>query len=63
VSSRTFTHAVAHDLAATSGFSLLCGRYEGIDQRAIDLVVGDEVWGGGVVVLLRSWRPAGVPPY
>ena len=49
-SGRTFTHAVAHDLAATSGFSLLCGRYEGIDQRAIDLVVDDELSVGDFVL-------------
>ena len=42
-SGRPFTQAVAHELAALAGFSLLCGRYEGIDQRALDLVVDDEV--------------------
>jgi tRNA (guanine37-N1)-methyltransferase len=42
-SGRVFTHAVAVELAALEGFSLLCGRYEGIDQRAIDLAVDDEV--------------------
>lgn len=49
-SGRSFTHTVAHELAATSGFSLLCGRYEGIDQRAIDLVVDDELSVGDFVL-------------
>lgn len=49
-SGRSFTHAVARDLAATAGFSLLCGRYEGFDQRALDLVVDDELSVGDFVL-------------
>ena len=30
---RPFSQAVARELAATTGFTLLCGRYEGIDER------------------------------
>ena len=51
---RPFTQAVATELAALpGGFSLLCGRYEGVDQRVSDhlvdgeLSVGDFVLAGG----------------
>ena len=52
---RRFDQALAHELASTTGFSLLCGRYEGIDQRVHDhlvdgeLSVGDVVLAGGEV--------------
>jgi len=49
-SGRAFSHAVAVELAALEGFSLLCGRYEGIDQRALDLVVDDEISLGDFVL-------------
>jgi tRNA (guanine37-N1)-methyltransferase len=48
-----FDHARAAALAAGDGFSLLCGRYEGVDQRVADhlcdgeLSVGDFVLAGG----------------
>jgi tRNA (guanine37-N1)-methyltransferase len=50
---RPFDHEVATELAAGDGFSLLCGRYEGVDQRVADhlcdgeLSVGDFVLAGG----------------
>jgi tRNA (guanine37-N1)-methyltransferase len=50
---RRFDHAVATELAAGDGFSLLCGRYEGVDQRVADhlcdgeLSIGDFVLAGG----------------
>jgi tRNA (guanine37-N1)-methyltransferase len=50
---RRFDQAVAGELAAGDGFSLLCGRYEGVDQRVADhlcdgeLAVGDYVLAGG----------------
>src|SRR3954447_10667597 len=50
---RRFTQDVARQLAAGDGFSLLCGRYEGVDQRVADhlvdgeLSVGDFVLAGG----------------
>jgi tRNA (guanine37-N1)-methyltransferase len=50
---RRFTQPVARELAAGSGFSLVCGRYEGVDQRVADhlcdgeLSVGDYVLAGG----------------
>ncbi len=49
-SGRPFTHAVARELARLEGFSLLCGRYEGIDQRALDLAVDDEISLGDFVL-------------
>jgi tRNA (guanine37-N1)-methyltransferase len=50
-----FDHRRAAALAATPGFSLLCGRYEGVDQRVADhladgeLSIGDYVTAGGEV--------------
>ncbi len=44
---------MARELAAGPGFSLICGRYEGVDQRVADhlcdgeLSVGDFVLAGG----------------
>ena len=49
-SGRAFTHLVAKELSTLVGFSLLCGRYEGIDQRALDLAVDDEVSIGDFVL-------------
>ena len=49
-SGRPFTQADAQRLAAGPGFSLLCGRYEGVDQRVIDELVDEEVCVGDAVV-------------
>jgi tRNA (guanine37-N1)-methyltransferase len=49
-SGRRFNQSDAAHLAGLSGFSLLCGRYEGIDQRALDLVVDDELSVGDFVL-------------
>jgi tRNA (guanine37-N1)-methyltransferase len=55
---RRFDQALAAELAAGSGFSLLCGRYEGVDQRVADhlcdgeLSVGDYVLAGGETAAL-----------
>ena len=52
---RRFDQAVAVELAAGGGFSLLCGRYEGVDHRVrehlvdAELSVGDVVLNGGEV--------------
>ena len=45
-----FTHEVAARLAGTAGFTLLCGRYEGFDQRILDTVVDEEVSVGDFVL-------------
>ena len=49
-SGRPFTQAVARELAALDGFTLLCGRYEGFDQRILDTVVDDEISLGDFVL-------------
>lgn len=47
---RTFSQSVAQELATTDGFSLLCGRYEGFDQRISDHLVDDELSIGDYVL-------------
>lgn len=47
---RRFDQSMAHELAAGGGFSLLCGRYEGIDQRVREHLVDDELSVGDVVL-------------
>jgi tRNA (guanine37-N1)-methyltransferase len=49
-SGRTFTHDVARELSRLEGFTLLCGRYEGFDQRVLDLVANDEISVGDFVL-------------
>jgi tRNA (guanine37-N1)-methyltransferase len=47
---RRFDQAWARDLAGGSGFSLLCGRYEGIDERVREHLCDDELSIGDVVL-------------
>lgn len=47
---RPFDQRRAEELAALDGFSLLCGRYEGIDQRVRDHLVDDEISLGDYVL-------------
>ena len=55
---RRFDQAWARELAAGGGLSLLCGRYEGVDDRVRsdlcdgELSIGDYVLGGGEVAAL-----------
>jgi tRNA (guanine37-N1)-methyltransferase len=55
---RRFDQALAQELAKGPGFSLLCGRYEGVDQRVADhlcdgeLSIGDYVLAGGEAAAL-----------
>lgn len=55
---RRMDQALVAELAAGEGFSLLCGRYEGVDQRVRDhlcdgeLSVGDLVLAGGEAAAL-----------
>src|SRR6476620_15583 len=57
-SGRRFDQRVAEELAAGPGFSLICGRYEGVDQRVADhlcdgeLSVGEYVLAGGEAAAL-----------
>lgn len=47
---RRFDQAMAAELARSGGFSLLCGRYEGVDQRVRDHLVDGEVSVGDFVL-------------
>jgi tRNA (guanine37-N1)-methyltransferase len=55
---RTFDQGVARELAGGPGFSLLCGRYEGVDERIREhlcdgeLSIGDVVLSGGEVAAM-----------
>jgi len=55
---RRLDQATARELAAGEGFSLLCGRYEGVDDRVRtdlcdgELSIGDYVLGGGEVAAM-----------
>ena len=55
---RRFDQALAGELARRPGFSLLCGRYEGVDERVRahlvddELSVGDYVLAGGEVAAM-----------
>jgi tRNA (guanine37-N1)-methyltransferase len=55
---RRFDQRIAVELAQNERLVLLCGRYEGIDQRAIDLLkpdelsIGDYILGGGEVAAM-----------
>ena len=55
---RRFDQSVAVELAALDGFSLLCGRYEGVDERIRtelcddELSLGDYVLAGGELAAL-----------
>lgn len=57
-SGRRFDQSMASELAAGPGFSLICGRYEGVDQRVADhlcdgeVSVGDFVLAGGEAAAL-----------
>ena len=52
---KKFDQTIARSLAASQGFSLLCGRYEGVDHRVVqelcdgEVSIGDFVLGGGEV--------------
>ena len=67
---RRLDQRLVEELAATGasssgGFSLLCGRYEGVDQRVTDhlvdgeLSIGDYVLGGGEVAALAIIEAVG----
>jgi tRNA (guanine37-N1)-methyltransferase len=55
---RRLDQAYARELAALPGFSLLCGRYEGVDERVRahlvdgELSIGDYVLAGGEVAAM-----------
>jgi tRNA (guanine37-N1)-methyltransferase len=49
-SGRLFTQAYARELSMEQEVVLICGRYEGIDQRVLDLYVNDEISVGDYVL-------------
>jgi tRNA (guanine37-N1)-methyltransferase len=55
---RRFDQGLARELVAEGSFSLLCGRYEGVDQRIVDhlcdgeVSIGDYVLAGGELAAL-----------
>lgn len=57
-SGRLFDQQTASDLALEAELVLICGRYEGIDQRVIDIYVDDEISVGDYV--LSSGEVAGM---
>jgi tRNA (guanine37-N1)-methyltransferase len=54
---QTFTHGIARDLAGEDTLTLICGRYEGFDERIfrfvdMQLSIGDFVLHGGEVAAM-----------
>ncbi|MDR1931799.1 MAG: tRNA (guanosine(37)-N1)-methyltransferase TrmD [Spirochaetales bacterium] len=49
-SGKPFTQDYARSLAAEKEVIIICGRYEGIDQRVLDLYVDDEISVGDYVL-------------
>ena len=62
---RRFDQAMATELASGTGFSMLCGRYEGVDERVCEhlvdgeLSVGDVVLAGGETAALMVLEAVG----
>ena len=55
---RVFKQAVANDLAKVAHVVLICGRYEGVDERVAESLVTDEISIGDYV--LSGGEPAAV---
>ena len=47
---RIFDHSIAKELAEYDNLIFLCGHYEGVDQRVLDLIVDEEISIGDFVV-------------
>jgi tRNA (guanine37-N1)-methyltransferase len=47
---RTFNHQVAEELSREEGLVIICGRYEGVDERVKKLFVDDEISLGDFVL-------------
>ncbi len=45
-----FCQKKAFEMAETDGFALLCGHYEGVDQRVLDEIVDEEISVGNYVL-------------
>ncbi len=53
---RTLTHEIATELATEERLALVCGHYEGVDERALDLLTTDSISVGDYV--LTGGEPA-----
>ena len=53
---RILDHALAQSLAAEEEFIILCGHYEGVDQRALDACIDEEISIGDYI--LTGGEPA-----
>lgn len=49
-SGKPFTQRYARELSREDNLVIICGRYEGVDQRIIDLYVDDEICIGDYVI-------------
>jgi tRNA (guanine37-N1)-methyltransferase len=47
---RLFTQSLAEELAASARIAIICGRYEGIDYRAIEILGAEEISIGDYVL-------------
>ncbi|NVN92372.1 MAG: tRNA (guanosine(37)-N1)-methyltransferase TrmD [Desulfuromonadales bacterium] len=47
---RPFTHKVAKELSGCEGLIIICGRYEGVDERIRELFVDDDISLGDYVL-------------
>ncbi|NIN66952.1 MAG: tRNA (guanosine(37)-N1)-methyltransferase TrmD [Anaerolineae bacterium] len=47
---RLLTQSIAHELAGHSRIMLICGRYEGVDERVREFLVDDEISVGDYVL-------------
>ena len=63
---RPFDQARVRELAQGEGVVVICGRFEGVDQRVIDsrrleeVSIGDYILSGGepaALILLDAWLP------
>lgn len=55
---KPFTEAMAQELARSDGFTIVCGRYKGVDERVIPLLGAEEVSIGDFV--LSGGEPAAI---
>ena len=53
---RTLSQPIVRELAEHEEIILLCGHYEGIDQRVLDEIVTDEISSGDYVLTAENWR-------
>ena len=47
---RVFNHEIAKELSAYDNLVILCGHYEGVDQRVLDMIVDEDISVGDYVL-------------